>query len=283
MTEHTGTGDPARSMALLWRTAEPAAPRGRGAAAGLSVDRVVATAVALADAEGLGALSMRRVATELGVGAMTLYTWVPGKGELVDLMVDAVLGEVVDALGGLTAPAVAPAVAPAPAPAPGGADPGVVEKPAWRDRLEAVARANWAVFARHPWLLQVAAMGRPPLGPNVMAKYEVELRAVDGTGLDEVTMDAVVTLVNGFVGGAARGVLDRAQAEQVTGISEEQWWEATAPYVDQVFDAAAYPTVARVGPVAGEANQAAYDPHRAFEFGLARLVDGIAVLVDSAR
>lgn len=282
MTEHTGTGDPARSMALLWRTAEPAAPRGRGAAAGLSVDRVVATAVALADAEGLGALSMRRVATELGVGAMTLYTWVPGKGELVDLMVDAVLGEVVDALGGLTAPAVAPAVAPAPAPAPGGADPGVVEKPAWRDRLEAVARANWAVFARHPWLLQVAAMGRPPLGPNVMAKYEVELRAVDGTGLDEVTMDAVVTLVNGFVGGAARGVLDRAQAEQLTGISEEQWWEATAPYVDQVFDADAYPTVARVGPVAGEANQAAYDPHRAFEFGLARLLDGIAVLVDAA-
>ncbi|WP_246247477.1 TetR/AcrR family transcriptional regulator C-terminal domain-containing protein [Cellulomonas septica] len=121
------------------------------------------------------------------------------------------------------------------------------------------------------------------LGPNVMAKYEVELRAVDGTGLDEVTMDAVVTLVNGFVGGAARGVLDRAQAEQVTGISEEQWWEATAPYVDQVFDADAYPTVARVGPVAGEANQAAYDPHRAFEFGLARLLDGIAVLVDAAR
>lgn len=291
MTEHTGThtgtGDPARSMALLWRTAEPAAPRGRGAAAGLSVDRVVETAVMLADAEGLAALSMRRVATELGVGAMTLYTWVPGKGELVDLMVDAVLGEVVDALGGLAAPAaapaVAPAVAPAPAPAPGRSGPAAVEKPAWRDRLEAVARANWAVYARHPWLLQVAAMGRPPLGPNVMAKYEVELRAVDGTGLDEVTMDAVVTLVNGFVSGAARGVLDRAQAERLTGISEDQWWEATAPYVDQVFDADTYPTVARVGPVAGEANQAAYDPYRAFEFGLARLLDGVAVLVDATR
>ncbi|AEE47320.1 TetR/AcrR family transcriptional regulator [Cellulomonas fimi] len=264
MSEHTGTGDPARSMALLWRTEEPAAPRGRGAAAGLSVDRVVRTAVALADAEGLAALSMRRVASELGVGAMTLYTWVPGKGELVDLMVDDVLGEVVDALGGLAAPAP-----------PAGPD-------GWRDRLGAVARANWAVHERHPWLLQVATMGRPPLGPNVMAKYEVELRAVDGTGLDEVTMDAVVTLVDGFVAGAARGVLDRAQAERLTGISEEQWWAATAPYVDQVFDPAAYPTVARVGPVAGEANQAAYDPYRAFEFGLARLLDGIAVLVDAA-
>lgn len=270
---HTGTGDPARSMALLWRTAEPAAPRGRGAAAGLSVDRVVRSAVALADAEGLGALSMRRVASDLGVGAMTLYTWVPGKAELVDLMVDAVLGEVVEALGGLTPTADQPERVDRPAGPPTG----------WRERLETVARANWAVFERHPWLLQVATMGRPPLGPNVMAKYELELRAVDRTGLDEVTMDAVATMVNAFVAGVARGVLERAQAERVTGISETQWWEAISPYVDQVFDADAYPTVARVGPVAGEANQASYDPHRVFEFGLARLLDGIAVLVDAAR
>ncbi len=262
MSELTGTGDPARSMALLWRTAEPAAPRGRGAAAGLSVDRVVAAALALADTEGLTALSMRRVASELGVGAMTLYTWVPGKGELLDLMVDTVLGEVVELLGGLT--------------------PTTPPDPDWRARLEAVARANWTVLERHPWLLQVATLGRPPLGPNVMAKYEIELRALDGTGLGEVDVDAVVTLVNGFVGGAARGVVEQAAAREATGTTEEQWWRAVEPYVAQVFDAEAYPTVARVGPVAGEANQAAYDPRRAFEFGLARLLDGVAVLVDGA-
>jgi AcrR family transcriptional regulator len=253
MTEVTGTGDPARSMALLWRDHEPA-PRGRGAAAGLSVDRVVGAAVAVADAEGIGALSIRRVATDLGVGAMSLYTYVPGKGELLDLMVDAVLGELPALVGDL-------------------------DPDDWRARLEAVARGNWALFERHPWLLQVGASSRPPLGPNVMAKYELELRAVDGTGLGEVDMDAVVTLVNGFVAGAARGVVEQAQAGAASGTSELEWWRATEPFVARVFDPERYPTVARVGPVAGEAQQAAYDPRRAFEFGLERLLDGVEVLV----
>jgi AcrR family transcriptional regulator len=254
MTEVTGTGDPARSMALLWREHEPA-PRGRGAAAGLSVDRVVRTAVAVADAEGLGALSLRRVAADLGVGTMSLYTYVPGKGELLDLMVDAVLGELPHLVGE------------------------GIGSPDWRARLEAVARGNWALFERHPWLLLVGASSRPPLGPHVMAKYELELRAVDGAGLDEIAMDAVVTLVNGFVAGTARGVVEQASAEAATGTSELDWWRATEPFVARVFDAEKYPTVARVGPVAGEAQQAAYDPRRAFEFGLARLLDGVAVLV----
>ncbi|VTR77697.1 TetR/AcrR family transcriptional regulator C-terminal domain-containing protein [Cellulomonas hominis] len=257
MTEVTGTGDPARSMALLWRDHEPA-PRGRGAAAGLSVDRVVGAAVEVADAEGIGALSIRRVATALGVGAMSLYTYVPGKGELLDLMVDAVLGELPGLVGEL---------------APGD----------WRARLEAVARGSWALYERHPWLLHVGASSRPPLGPNVMAKYELELRAVDGAGLGEVDMDAVVTLVNGFVAGAARGVVEQAQAGAASGTTELEWWRATEPFVTRVFDPQKYPTVARVGPVAGQAQQAAYDPRRAFEFGLERLLDGIAVLVERAN
>ncbi|MBO3086251.1 TetR/AcrR family transcriptional regulator [Cellulomonas fengjieae] len=256
MTEITGTGDPARSLSLLWRLAEPA-PRGRGAEVGLSVDRVVGAAIALADAEGLAALSMRRLAADLGVGAMTLYTYVPGKAELLDLMVDSALGE----FPSLYAPA---------------AD-------EWRARLEAVARASWSLYERHPWLLQVAASGRPPLGPGVLTQYELSLQAVDGTGLDEVAMDAVVTLVTGFVAGTARGVVEQVAAERATGISETEWWEATAPVFDQVFDPERFPTVTRVGPVAGEAQQASYDPRRAFEFGLARLLDGVAVLVEGVN
>ena len=248
-TEFTGTGDPARSMALLWRTATPAGPR-RGPKAGLDVDRIVAAAVALADAEGLAALSMRRVAAELGVAAMTLYTHVPGKGELVDLMLDSVLGELYRA------------------------------EPAgdWRARLTAVARANWDLFVRHPWALHVAT-GRPPLGPNLMAKYERELRAVDGLGLSEVQMDLLVTLVNGFVRGTVSGVQEKAEAERTTGITDDQWWAVTAPYVAEVFDAGRFPTAARVGPVAGAELQAAYDPRRTFDFGLELLLDGVAKLV----
>jgi AcrR family transcriptional regulator len=251
-TEFTGTGDPARSMALLWRTGEEGGPR-PGPRAGLDIDRVVSAAVRLADAEGLAALSMRRVAAELGVGTMSLYTHVPGKGELVDLMLDGVLGELYPD---------------GEVPAGGG----------WRDRLEAVARANWQFFLRHPWAVHVAT-GRPPLGPGLMRKYELELRAVDGLGLDEVEMDLLVSLVNGFVRGSVGGVHERSDAERATGTTEQQWWAATEPYLARVFDAERYPTAARVGPVAGEELQAAYAPERTFEFGLARLLDGIGVLV----
>ncbi|NEK57868.1 TetR/AcrR family transcriptional regulator [Geodermatophilus sabuli] len=252
-TEFTGTGDPARSMALLWRT-PPGADSRPGPKTTLDVDRIVAAAVALADADGLSALSMRRVAAELGVAAMTLYTHVPGKGELLDLMLDAVLGELHP-------------------------DERLLTAGPWRARLEALARANWDFFLRHPWALHVST-GRPPLGPGLMRKYELELRAVDGLGLPEVQMDLLVTLVNGFVRGTVGGVHEKAAAERVTGISEDQWWAATEPYVAQVFDAERFPTAARVGPVAGE-ELGAYDPRRSFEFGLARLLDGIGVLVDT--
>jgi AcrR family transcriptional regulator len=252
-TEFTGTGDPARSMALLWRTGGEGGPR-PGPRPGLDVDRIVAAAVRLADADGLAALSMRRVAAELGVGAMTLYTHVPGKGELVDLMLDGVLGEMYP-------------------------DEDVVRSGGWRDRLEAVARANWELFLRHPWTVHLAT-GRPPLGPGLMRKYELELRAVDGLGLSELQMDLVVTLLNGFVRGSVGGVHERAAAERATGTTEEQWWRATEPYLARVFDAERYPTAARVGPVAGEELQAAYAPERTFEFGLARLLDGIGALVE---
>lgn len=248
-TDFTGTGDPARSMALLWRAPVPGGPR-RGPKAGLDVDRIVAAAVALADAEGLAALSMRRVAAELGVGAMTLYTHVPGKGELVDLMLDSVLGELY--------------------PEPPAGD--------WRARLTAVARANWDLYVRHPWALQVAT-GRPPLGPNLMAKYERELCAVDGLGLSEVQMDLLVTLVTGFVRGTVGGLHEKVEAERATGVTEDQWWAATQPYVAEVFDADRFPTAARVGPVAGAELQAAYDPRRSFDFGLEVLLDGVAKLV----
>src|SRR5688500_7903620 len=87
--EMSGAGDPARSLPLLWRTASARAGR-----SGLSVDRIVSAAIELADTDGIGALSMRRVAERLSVGAMSLYTHVPGKAELIDLMLDTVFGEV---------------------------------------------------------------------------------------------------------------------------------------------------------------------------------------------
>ena len=251
MTEYSGRGDPARSLALLWRakTQEPSSRKGKPE---LSVDRIVRVAIDVADAEGLTALSMRRVADALKVGTMSLYTYVPGKAELIDVMLDSVYGE--------------------------------PERPeedtgGWRARLERVARQNWALYHRHPWMLQIATT-RPVMGPHTIAKYDYELRAVAGIGLTDIEMDSVLSLVLGHVEGAARRALESAQAEQQTGLSNEQWWSAHAPLLEKVFDASRYPTAARVGAAAGEAHGGAYEPEHAFEFGLQRVLDGIEVLIE---
>jgi AcrR family transcriptional regulator len=248
VTEYSSSGDPARSLALLWRTQDGTGRRSRS---GLSVDRIVAAAIEIADAEGLGALSMRRVAERLGVGTMSLYTHVPGKAELIDVMLDTVYGEI-----------------PVTDDEPGG----------WRAKLERVARHNWELYHRHPWLLQVVT-SRPPLGPNAIAKYEYELRAVDGIGLDDIEMDAVVTLIGGHVEGTARRALDAALAEQHTGMTEEQWWQVHAPLLSRIVDFRRYPTASRVGSAAGEAHGAAFNPDHAFEFGLQRVLDGIEAFI----
>jgi AcrR family transcriptional regulator len=250
MTEFSGTGDPARSLALLWRASAPS-PRGRGPRPGLTVDQVVEAAIGVADREGLGALSMRRVAAELGVGTTSLYTYVPGKPELLDVMIDTVAGEALppDDAGGR-----------------------------WRERLAAVARDNWALFRRHPWLLQVAT-GRPPLGPHITEKYERELRAVDGIGLTDVEMDAVLGLVIGHAETAARRAVEAAQVRERSGQTDAQWWAANAPLLGRVLDAGRFPTASRVGTAAGEAFGAASDPEHAFAFGLERVLDGVAALL----
>ena len=247
MPEFTGTGDPARSMALLWRRRDSAAPVGRS---GIFIDGIIAAAIRVADTEGLGALSMRRVAEELGVGTMSLYTYVPGKAELLDVMLDTVVAET--------------------------ARPESV-KGGWRPWLELVARENWQLVRRHPWLIQVSA-GRPPLGPGIVAKYDYELRAVDGIGLSEVEMDAVLTLVLGYVAGAARGAVEQTQAEEQTGVSLDEWWYSVSPLLDRVFDESRYPVASRVGPVAGGSS---YDTDATFEFGLQRVLDGIQAYVEA--
>ncbi|MFI6761708.1 TetR/AcrR family transcriptional regulator [Micromonospora sp. NPDC050417] len=245
-TEYTSGGDPARSIALLWRGPEKPAPR-----SGLTVDRIVDTAIELADADGLAALSMRKLAERLGVGVMTLYTYVPSRAELVDVMLDT-------ALGRMARP-----------------DQSTLD---WRGRLEQIARENLATYQRHPWMIEVAVQ-RPPMGPHLIAKYDYELRALTDIGLTEVEMDSVLTLLLGYVAGAARGAVEAALVERRTGMTDEQWWAVQAPLLEQVLDPGSYPVASAVGSAAGEANQGTYEPTRAFEFGLERVLDGIEVFV----
>ncbi|GAB2517390.1 TetR/AcrR family transcriptional regulator [Nocardiopsis aegyptia] len=247
-TQRNKPSDPARSMALLWRRGEPTSRRNKP---DLSVDRIVAAASELADAEGLGALSMRRVADRLGVGTMSLYTYVPGKGELIDLMVDA---------------AYARMYADAP-------------PEHWRDRLTEVAHANRRLYTRHPWILQTVTMRL--LGPHCLAKYDRELAAVDGLGLTEIEMDSTVSLVNGYVESTARQTLALTEAERESGMDVEQWWRTYGPLLAALVDDEDFPLASRVGGAVGAAHQTVYAPDHEFAFGLERVLDGIQVLVEA--
>src|ERR1700744_2604797 len=118
----------ARSLARLWGAVAPDGPPRRGPKPKHSVEAVVQAAIALADAEGLEALSMRRVAEMLRLSPMSLYTYVPSKAELLDLMLDHVVGEIEE-------------------PKPGAGD--------WRAQVTQLARQRWLMAQRHPWILQV--------------------------------------------------------------------------------------------------------------------------------
>lgn len=269
-TASIGAGDPRATMELLWG----ARPRpSRGPRPRLDAEAVAREAIALADEEGLAALSMRRLAARLGVTVMSLYTYVPGKAELVDLMLDRVLA----------GPGGADLTRTTPLHADGGeAGTGDAAGSGWRGRLAEVARLEWELNLRHPWLLQVTT-ARPSLGPHVLDWYERALHAVDRVGLSEVEMDTVVELVTNYVHGASRSAIAAADVDDRTGMTDDQWWEAVEPLLGQVWPDGRYPVADRVGPVVGELHGARIPPEQSFAFGLERLLDGVAVLIEGRR
>ena len=259
MPEFVSRGDPRRSMALLWGKA--AAPA-RGPKQGVTVEQIVDAAVALADVEGIDAVSMRKVGEKLGRSAMSLYTYVPSKDELFDLMLDTVLGE---------------------GPFEFGAEHG------WRRAVEDWARSTWAFYERHPWVLHVGF--RPTLGPNETASYEASLRLFDGLGLTGVEMTRASGAVASYVAGAAKSVADARAAEVATGMSDDDWWTARAPLLDELVPdyAERFPLLTRLGEeqTFDQLDRVPDDitPYLerevlvTFEFGLARLLDGLEAFV----
>ncbi|WP_329391984.1 TetR/AcrR family transcriptional regulator C-terminal domain-containing protein (plasmid) [Streptomyces sp. NBC_01351] len=248
------------AMRLLWGPQPPAKPA-RGPKRGLTLDGIALAGIGIADAEGLGAVSMQRVAGELAVTKMALYRYVPGKAELVALMVEAAL--------------------PVPPEAVGGAGAGVVGG-AWRERLGVWARDLYAGFRRHPWLLE-ATVGVRVMGPRELGWMERALAALDGCGLSGAeAMDAVVLLA-----GHVRGIAEqeRAGGRPVGGDGEAGGGGSAAVGADAEL-AVMLGEVMRVrgaefpalgAAVASAAEQGGYG--QALEFGLERILDGLGLLV----
>jgi AcrR family transcriptional regulator len=224
----------------------------RGQHPPLTRDTIATAGIAIADAEGIDALSMRKVAAELGCGTMSLYRHISSKDELLDVMIDAGIGE--------TAGAAA---------TPGGN---------WREDLRRSACGLRAAMLRHPWVVQVISR-RPALGPNMLAATEATLSAVDGLGLSIDQMLCTIGLVNAFVVGFVVNELAEREwryplADQ-SGPQARQWASVMVPYVQSIIESGQYPLVSRMIIDAEDFP----DPDAVFGWQLDRVLDGLAAMM----
>jgi AcrR family transcriptional regulator len=220
---------------------------GKGPAPSHSRAEITATAIGLADAEGIDAVSMRKVAAKLGAGTGTLYRYVARKDDLIDLMIDAVEGED----GG---------------PGPLSGD--------WRLDLRAFARRARSIMLSHPWVAVLAA-GRPTLGPNGLRLAEHTLSAIADLGLTIDEMLVSVETLQAFVRGYTLGELAEQEAIRRSGLERDQWMNAHAPYLQKIMDDGLHPLVTRV-VLDAEGPHADTRDERSFELGLDRILDGLS-------
>ncbi|BDH06774.1 MULTISPECIES: TetR/AcrR family transcriptional regulator [Streptomyces] len=235
MAQDEGTGAAGVDPERLWL--RPAEPR-KGRRPSFSREAITVAAVALADAEGLDAVSMRRVAAAVGAGVMSLYSYAPDKETLLELMIDHVSAEL-PATGPLTGD--------------------------WRADLKTVARLQRGHMLRHPWLPAALAAHRTP-GPNVLAFLEHALTALRPCGLDGAARLEIFAQLTAFVAGHVTHELAQAAAVRSPGRAA-----AEARYLAAVAQDGDHPELAE----ALCAPRRPTDPEATFTRFLDRLVDGL--------
>ncbi|TDU83231.1 TetR family transcriptional regulator [Kribbella voronezhensis] len=227
--------------AVIWDRPEPAK---RPAPSPLSRESIVQAAIRLADAEGLEAVSVRKVAAELDAGPMRLYGYLSTKDDLLDLMVDTAYGEIL-------------------LPESSGQD--------WRSTLRALAHGIRQVALRHEWFADLLGR-RPHLGPHALAYLEASLAALDRADEFE-NIDAVsraVRTLNAYLIGALRAEVAERRAERSTGLDKDSWRRKAGPYLTRTLASGDFPTVAKFVHDASRET-----PDSAFDEGLNQLLDGI--------
>jgi AcrR family transcriptional regulator len=257
---------------VLWGRRE----RGqRGPKPGLSVDAIVEAAVRIGDTEGLGAVSMARVATELGFTPMSLYRYVTSKDELLQLMWNA------SALG---------------------AEKLALKGRGWRAKLRMWAMVQREMIDRHPWITQMP-IAAPPLGPNSLTFVERGLESLDNTGLSDANKLRIIGLLSSYTLSEARmahdGARAAAQAAQTpkpaasggapsasgkaeASPSAQQWsFEAL---LRELVDEQTYPRLYAIAwsDTIGD-HPSGFDEKAEFAFGVDRILDGVQVLIDKKR
>jgi AcrR family transcriptional regulator len=250
MSENTGSELP-RALQLLWA---PVKQRTRGPAQALSRERIVATAIDLADSEGLQALSMARLADRLGCATMSLYRHVANKDDLQTFMMDA-------------APGAPPEIAVAPGD--------------WRAELSRWVVELRAVYHRHPWILQMPA--RPPLDPGQLAWMDAGLRALGGTPLAPYDKMAVIMLILHYVRGEAQvyagGDPTLDYGELLARLVDAERFPALAEIIEAGVFGPEQPPERVSGQGSDSGAEQDGDAFADFRFGLERILDGVEALI----
>lgn len=251
------THEPAPKSALTPKPEPAGAPargedRSRTAAAGrrrvpegvLNRKTVVRAAIAIADAEGIGTLSMRRISTELQVSTMALYRHVASKDELLAEMIDQVYGEMV-------------------LPGPPHAD--------WRQTLELALHREWGIFRRHPWAVSLATVTRPVMTPRLVENGERIMGLLTDRGCSPDDALRIMMILNAYLSGMALEFAQVTELERETGTDSEGFWSAKRA---ELASEDLYPNLLRVSA------PPEFDIDGTFDLGMARLLDGITPLIE---
>jgi AcrR family transcriptional regulator len=221
----------------------------KGPKPALSLTQIVAAAVGVASSEDLAAVSMGRVAGELGVATMSLYRYVAAKDELLALMMDSAFED-------------------PPAPAQ--------PREGWRSSLSRWARAHLAVLRRNPWVVRIPLSG-PPVLPNQVVWLERGLACLARTGLADRDKLSALLLVNGFIRNEALLTSDLQQSARAAGAAANRAMASYGRLLSQLVDAERFPAISSL--VAAGVFEGPDVIDGEFEFGLERILDGVKALM----
>jgi AcrR family transcriptional regulator len=242
-----------RATGPVWSRPEPGARRAR-----FTREQIAEVALKIADEESIDAVSMRRVAGELGAGTMTLYHYVRTKDELLALMDNAIMGELVVPDEALSA--------------------------GWREALTAIARRSHEAFERHPWILE-SSFNDAEIGPNGIRHMEQSVAAVSELDLDFASKMEIIHLIDEYVFGFAM----HSRAPGPTDPDEQAEWRRRAfAYIDEQVATGDYPHLRELlagggmGEMWERIETAASDADR-FDRGLRRVLDGIQLELERPK
>jgi AcrR family transcriptional regulator len=241
-TDPASTAQTSLKPGIIW--ARPGS-RKRSPRPSLSREQIVRAAIDIADAEGMGALSIRQIASKLGVSTMALYWYVESKEDVLDLMIDAVYAEI--------------EFPPQPS-------------TDWRADCASLAKRVRTVMRRHPWLAALSS-NRPLLGPNALKLHEYLFATLSLLGLGPHITLGLVEVVGAYLRGFVQQELGEAQAQRRSGLSETEWRMSVDPYIhDHVIASGQYP---HLGYYFSHVEK--WDNDKRFDFGLDFLLDSISV------